>query len=155
MHQSHAELPYQLEDTYILQFGNFYFYEKFVISEIEEGVNFNAEKADMVMKLIVAHYGTCKYLGYISNRINEYTVSKDAWNIFAKSSRFNGYATVPKVKESFWNKFKNIGKISAKNQSFTDLLEAASWLTSLNILIKNKKVQKRYISPLQNRSHIL
>ena len=155
MHKSHADLPYQLEDKYILQFGNFYFYEKFVVSEIDEGINFNEEKADMLVHLIDTHYGKRKRIGYISNRINKYKVSKGVWNIFADSSRFNGYASVAQTKESFWHKVLNSGKISIKNESFTGLLEAASWLTSLNILIKNNRVQKQYIYPGENKSHLL
>lgn len=155
MYSAHATLPYQLEDTYILQFGNFYFYEKFVVSEIEEGVLFNKEKAHMLLDLIHAHYGQNKSLGYISNRVHNYKVSKAAWKAFNEKSLFNAYASIPCVKKSFWTKLLSSDKEAMETQSFDGLFEAASWITSINILIQNKKVAREYISPLQNKNYFL
>ena len=156
MSQGHCELPYKLEDTYILQFGNFHFYEKFVVAEIGEGVTYDAFMVNMVMELINSHYGKRKSIGYISNRINNYTVSRSAWSLFLKNSeRFNGYATVPSDNDTLWNKILNFNKSKFEKANFSTLLEAASWVTSLSILIKNKKLAKKYISPLENRTHFL
>ncbi len=149
-------LPYKLEDTYILPFGNFYFYEKFVVAEIGEGVLYDAHMVNMVLELIDSHYGKRANIGYISHRIHEYTVDKTAWSFFTKRiNRFSGYATVPAHKESFWNKILNVNKTQFEKATFDDLLDAASWITSLGILIKNRKIAKKYISPLKNRTHLL
>ena len=156
MSKGHWELPYKLEDTYILQFGKFYFYEKFVVSEIGENITYDGYMVNMVEDLINSHYGHKKNIGYISNRVNNYIVSKHAWSKFlSNSERFNGYATVPSSKESLWNKMRNINKSKFEKAKFNTLLEAASWVTSLNILLKNKKLAKGYIPPPQNNNHFL
>lgn len=155
MSKSPADLPYQLEDTYILQFGNIYFYEKFVITEIDEGVFFDKNKAILVADIISGHYENRLNIGYISNRVNQYKVGKEAWNVYAERKLFSAYATIPKVKESFWDKLFGFNKNLVESGSFDCLLEAACWITSLNILIKNNKVQKPYISPSRNRTYLL
>lgn len=136
-------LPYNLEDTYILPFGTFYFYKPFVLSEINEGITFDSEMAEMLLELIVTHYGKRKSIGYISHRVNNYNVNKKAWTAFIdQEERFLCYATVPLIKDSIWNKMLLFKADVFKNKKFESLLEAASWVTSLTLLIKNRKLHK-------------
>lgn len=62
-------------------FGNFYFFEKFVLSEINEGVHFDWEMIQEVMNEAVNFYGNEAKIGYISNRINSYSMNPQSWNM--------------------------------------------------------------------------
>lgn len=152
-----SALPYNLEDTYILPFGTFYFYKSFVLSEIEEDITFNANMAEMVLEIINGHYGKKQSIGYISHRKNSYNADKKAWSLFInEESRFSGYATVLPNRNKVWSKFLQFKKGHFENGEFDTLLDAASWVTSLNLLVKNKKIKKfKYISPLKNIAHFL
>lgn len=57
-----------------LPIGNFYFCEKFYLAEIHEGVHLNYEELVDLMEEIVNFYGKDKKLGFISNRINPYSL---------------------------------------------------------------------------------
>lgn len=147
-------LPYTLEDTYILPFGTFYFYEAFVVSEVDTNVVFDKSMTELLLFLVVGHYGAQKHIGYISHRLNNYTVNKNVLSQFlGEEQQFIGFATVPASKESFWSRIKKDG---TKTEQFNSLLEAASWITSLNILIKHKKIKKdSKVIPFRNIAYFL
>ena len=65
-----------------LEFGNFFFCEKFVIGEIFEDIDYSWDKIEMVAMLIVEYYGRQPKLGYISNRINSYSNDPRLWTQF-------------------------------------------------------------------------
>ena len=65
-----------------LEFGNFFFCEKFVIGEIFEDIDYSWDKIEMVAMLIVEYYGSQPKLGYISNRINSYSNDPRLWTQF-------------------------------------------------------------------------
>lgn len=73
--QSKTLAYYKLE----MPFGNFYFCEKFLISEINSGVHFDWTKIQSVVKEIIKFYGTDVKLGYISNRVNSYSIDPQDW----------------------------------------------------------------------------
>lgn len=64
---------------FVAPFGNFYFFEKFVISELNEGIHFDWEKAEVLIKKSIEFYGNKKILGFISNRIHPYSVDPSIW----------------------------------------------------------------------------
>ena len=61
-------------------FGNFYFFETFFFSEIHEGVHFDWDMIQEIMDYVVEFYGTAAKLGYISNRVNSYSMNPQTWN---------------------------------------------------------------------------
>ncbi|APY12261.1 hypothetical protein BWZ22_13950 [Seonamhaeicola sp. S2-3] len=62
-------------------FGNFYFFEKFILSEVNEGFHFDWKMIKEVMEEAVAFYGSDVKLGYISNRVNSYSINPQSWNM--------------------------------------------------------------------------
>ena len=68
----------------ILPFGNFYFFEKFVVSELNEGVHFDWDRVKILSDIIVSHYGRRQDLVYISNRVNSYSIEPQSWLKFDK-----------------------------------------------------------------------
>ncbi|MDO5980700.1 hypothetical protein [Flavivirga spongiicola] len=73
---------YKLE----MPFGNFYFCEKFLISELHAGVHFDWPKIEILAKEIIAFYGKGVKLDYISNRVNSYSNNPQNW---IKIEQFN------------------------------------------------------------------
>ncbi len=152
------QLPYKLEDTYILQFGTFYFYETFVVSEIQKGISFDKKMAEMVIELIDNHYGKEANIGYISNRIYDYSVSTRAWyKFFEIRYRVKAYAIVSQKKQH--PILCALKKLTYKQEKcrYSSLLEAASWLTSLHVLQSSSPEfrQKMKIASLQKRNYFL
>jgi hypothetical protein len=57
-------------------FGDCYIFEKFIVSEISEGVHFDWEKAQIIISRVYEYFGTTHVdLSYISNRINSYSLT--------------------------------------------------------------------------------
>jgi len=67
-----------------LPFGKFYFFEKFVISELHEGVHFDWKRVKILSDLMLSHYGDKKSLIYLSNRVNSYSIEPQSWLKFDK-----------------------------------------------------------------------
>ncbi|GAL68962.1 hypothetical protein [Jejuia pallidilutea] len=67
--------PYKLE----LNFGNYYFCEKFIVSELFEGVHFDWDMVQELIQEIYKFYGEGIKLGYIANRVNAYSIDPQNW----------------------------------------------------------------------------
>ena len=65
-------------------FGDFYFFEKFIVGEIYEGVHFDLIKAIQVVDKIYNHYGQNFKIVYIANRINSYSTDPQSWSKLQK-----------------------------------------------------------------------
>ncbi|WP_053978073.1 hypothetical protein [Mangrovimonas xylaniphaga] len=63
-------------------FGNIYFFDKFILSEINEGVHFDWEKIEEVIAFAMDHYGPNFKIAYISNRVNSYSLDPHSWSRF-------------------------------------------------------------------------
>lgn len=119
---------YKVEMT----FGNFYLFEKFFISEINEGVHFDWEMIKTVMTEVVEFYGTNAKVGYISNRVNSYSMNPQTWDKVRKKYNliFAG-AIVSYNNITFMNASieKQFSKTSIKR--CLSLEEAIQWIKSL------------------------
>ena len=68
-----------------LPFGNFYFFEKFVVSELNQGVHFDWQRVKILSDIMISHYGKeRKDIVYISNRVNSYSIEPQSWLKFDK-----------------------------------------------------------------------
>ncbi|MCF7559968.1 hypothetical protein L3X39_04905 [Sabulilitoribacter multivorans] len=61
-------------------FGNFYFLDKLIVSELNESVHFDWDLIQNIMADAVDYYGKDAQLGYISNRVNSYSMDPHTWN---------------------------------------------------------------------------
>ncbi|MEP5340252.1 MAG: hypothetical protein ABJL44_14865 [Algibacter sp.] len=62
-----------------MPFGNYYLFEHFFVSELNEGVHFDWEKVKLVAKELIAFYGENPRLVFIANRVNGYSVEPQNW----------------------------------------------------------------------------
>lgn len=69
------EIHHLVIETHKLKIGTFYFLDNIVIAEINEGVHLDFKSSEDFFKAAHAFFGTTKPFGYISNRINKFSVS--------------------------------------------------------------------------------
>lgn len=65
--------------TLKMPFGTYYLCEKFFIGELKEGVHFDWKKTELVVQKLIEHYGKDAKIGFISNRINHYSIDPSNW----------------------------------------------------------------------------
>ncbi|WP_452226246.1 hypothetical protein [Lacinutrix cladophorae] len=71
-----------------LDFGVFYFFDSFIISEMNYGIHLCWKKIQQIIKLIQNHYGLDCKIGYISNKVNSYSYDPNLWGKFYKEYDF-------------------------------------------------------------------
>lgn len=72
----------------ILKSGILYFSKHFCISEINEGVHLGFKESQEIMITLVEHYGENLKIGFISNRINSYSIDIREWIKFNEAYDF-------------------------------------------------------------------
>lgn len=118
-----------------MPFGTFYLLENYFISEINEGVHFDWEMIKEIMTEVVEFYGENAKIGYISNRVNSYSMNPQTWvKVQKKYNVIMGGAIVSYNNLSFMNASieKQFSKISIKRCLSLD--EAINWIKSLEEL---------------------
>ncbi|WP_452219773.1 hypothetical protein [Lacinutrix salivirga] len=69
-----SSLRKEFVKSHFLEIGNLFFFKNYVISEVNEGVHFSYSSAKEYILLIAQHYKNHKVLGYISNRVNTFSI---------------------------------------------------------------------------------
>lgn len=84
-----------IRETRRFSFGTFYYFDSLVISEINEGVVFDWEKAQIALDTAQEIYGDEKPLTYISNRVNSYSLIPTDWlKFYTHRNRLLRYCVV-------------------------------------------------------------
>ncbi|WP_299211205.1 hypothetical protein [uncultured Dokdonia sp.] len=136
-----SNLKYELEDVYILSTGVFYFFEDFIISEINEGVHFNWEAAQDVIELALNHYGRESKISYISNRIYSYSIEPQDWLKFFKSRHtLRAFAVVTYSRSGLINVMMEKLFFKSKIKTFKDLYDATDWVSKYQPTIRKKSM---------------
>ena len=123
-------------------FGNFYLLDTFFISEINEGIHFDWNMIKDVMDEIITLYKKDIKLGYISNRINSYSLDPHTWNqVDIEYNAIIAGAIVTYNEMTFMNATleKRFYKKSIKRCASLD--EAVEWISNLKEF-KNSQVSK-------------
>ena len=132
-----------IKDVHVSQNGNYYFFEGFIIGEINEGVTYTWKSAQDIIKAAYEFYGEDISICYITNRVNEYSVNPSDWFKFFKSNHsLNGYAIVSKSEIGWVNSIIERMFLSIKVERFTDLYEAIEWAKGKNKEVNKKKGNK-------------
>ncbi|AUS06802.1 hypothetical protein [Pseudotamlana carrageenivorans] len=121
---------YKLE----LPFGNFYLCEKFIISEIHEGVHFDWNKIMLATKDIIGYYGGDAKVAYISNRVNSYSTDPQDWaNVTENTTQITATAIVSYSSMSELNASleKHFAKLDM--ETCNSLEEAITWVMNLKV----------------------
>ncbi|WP_034039988.1 hypothetical protein [Wocania ichthyoenteri] len=120
--------PFKLE----MPFGNYYFFEKFIVGELFESIHFDWKKAELLIAEVLNFYGEHAQLGFIANRINHYSVDPQNWVKLEKKYNFiSASAIVMYNMSTYMNASieKQFAKKSIKR--CTSLHEAIEWIINL------------------------
>ncbi len=117
---------------YTLDIGTFYFYDHFLISEVNEGEFLNFDKATKLFLTAKEHYGNNIPFVYITNRINSYSFEPTAH--FKSTKLFpnlRGYGIV--TYDSINNKIASLERsfLDVPTKIFDNLEEAILWVDEL------------------------
>jgi len=117
-------------------FGDFFFFDGFVVSEIKEGIVFSWEHARSILDEVSEFYGEAvsgHHIIYISNRIHEYNVKPVDWLRFTMFAfKLKGYAVIARSSIEKRNARLEAMFIPAKFKIFPNVFEAIQWVTQLN-----------------------
>ncbi|MAZ72546.1 MAG: hypothetical protein CMC70_05300 [Flavobacteriaceae bacterium] len=112
-------------------FGEFYLFEKFIVSEINEGVHFDWEKAEILINRVHEYFGTTEVeINYLSNRVHSYSVTAQDWlKFYQERHTVDRVAIVAYEKKGFLS--VQLEKMFTKSnyKTFNSLEEAVEWLS--------------------------
>ena len=118
-----------------LPFGTFYFCEKIFISELNEGIHFSWKMIKKVIDEIYKFYGSKPNLGYISNRINSYSMDPRSWDrVHNKYDFIIASAIVSYNNLTFMNATLEKHFSSKSIKRCEHLSEATDWILNLKEL---------------------
>lgn len=136
---NNSSLANEANYIYNLNFGNFYFYDNFIISEINEGEIIGKDAGLKFLDLINKHFGNNNPYGLISHRV--YSYSTNLFELLQISNQFKFLVTYSVVTYSdFALKNFELEKhiLEFKGESFISLEDAIEWTKKeVNNLIKN------------------
>lgn len=120
-----------------LPFGNFYFFEYFLISEVNEGVHFTWDQGMKVFDLAKKHYGENGKVAYISNRIYSYSLHAQDWLKF-----FNKYNNIDALAIITYSKIGLMNIVLEKIFSKVPIKKFQSLEGAIDWVMQPKKAQK-------------
>lgn len=116
----------------IFSFGNFYLCNNFFIAELSEGEDFDWKKIELVISKVIEFYGNDIKLGYISNRINSYSLDPHSWD---KAHKKHGIVVASAIVcyTDFTYKNASLEKLFSKKsiKRCINLDEAIHWIKNL------------------------
>lgn len=119
----------QLKNTYTFDNGTIYFYEDLVISEIKEGVHLPAEDLLTFFEFVMENFKTP--FGYISHRINSYSIDPKIYSMLPQHSLMKGIAVVSENKFSSLNAHVEKNFYNGRYELFTNIEAAINWLDTI------------------------
>lgn len=117
-------------------FGVFYFCDKYIISEVYEDLHVEWEYIEILINEVFKFYGESPILGYISNRVNDYSIDPQNWvKILDKYDNFLVASAVITYNRSSY-KIATLEKHFSQNRlrRFTSLDEAINWMENVKEL---------------------
>lgn len=137
-----SNLAHLIKDVHVSNNGIYYFFDSYIIAEINEGVTYTWDSAQDIIKAAYEFYGKESSICYITNRVNKYAVNPSDWLKFFKNEHdLNGYAIVSKSEIGWANSIIERMFLSTKVDRFTDLYDAVNWAKQ-----KNEEAKKINVS---------
>ncbi|MFD2565384.1 hypothetical protein [Aquimarina rubra] len=126
------DITRKLVRKHILDIGSFYFYDHFLISEMNEGVTVDYDKATKLLLLIKDYYGNNIPFVYITNRVNSYSFEPTAHFKSAKLfPNLKGYGAI--IYDSINNKIASLEQsfLNVPTKIFDNVEDAVQWVNEL------------------------
>jgi hypothetical protein len=115
-------------------FGDYYFFDGFIVSEIKEGVDFSWDNAKIIIDEAANYYNTSgNDIVYISNRIFKYKIQPVHWLKFSMHAyTLKGYGIVTTNEIANRNAKFESTFVRSKFQIFNDVFQAIQWAAAIN-----------------------
>lgn len=128
-----SQLAQKILKKLSLPYGSFYFFEHFIVSEINEDVVFTWELAQPVINEAVEFYDNRgSKIIYLSNRIYRYSVKPVDWlKFFSYSFQLRGYAVISMSSIARRNGKLESLFIPSKFNTFDNIDDAVNWAHEL------------------------
>lgn len=138
MHSKYRSLDKLKNSTYYKEalhelnysFGDYYLFENFVVSEINEDVQYTWKNhgKKVVEEIFALYDNNGESLIYITNRINNYAVMPTGWITFFKDNyQLKGYGIVCYTQKGYENALLEKTFLKTKVKPFRSLNEAIEW----------------------------
>ncbi|MFD0861398.1 STAS/SEC14 domain-containing protein [Sungkyunkwania multivorans] len=120
---------------YSLSFGKIKVFDDYIIAEIFEGINLDTALNEILLDICSAHFPKRPF-GYISNRVNSYSVDPTVYKYTAKNSNLVAIAVV--ASGELKKLSANIEKLffDREFEYFEEIDEAKEWIEHI---IKSEK----------------
>ncbi len=116
----------------VLKMGVLYISEDYCVSEINEGIQIGIEESQEVIMNLVNFYGENLIIGFVSNRINSYSINLREWLKLTNNDNFVINTAIVVYDDLNYNA-ATIEKELTKNslRRFHTLNEAIQWIINL------------------------
>ncbi len=123
----------RLLEKYSSEAGTYFFYDHYIIAEINEGTKLTIEQTNKLLPLINKHYGDSTPFGYISNRINSYSISplNHLQCPGISMPNFKGFAAVTYTRISKMTTEIEEKFVKTPFKQFSNLDEAIEWISKI------------------------
>jgi hypothetical protein len=114
-------------------FGVFYFFENFIVAEINEGEHFSYLKAKEIIDSCYKYYGNNPKIAYVSNRVNSYSLELTLYSKMKRDGHQLIVASAVIIYDQIGLKIATLEKSFSKHslkRCYT-LDEAIVWVSSL------------------------
>jgi len=111
-------------------FARLNFYEHFVITEMHEGIDLDENIVDVMIQFAIDFYGK-KPFGYISNRVNSYSVNPVIYFKISKIDNLAAFAVVSTKMIVTYNVQIEKAFMTRPYELFDNLDEAVNWVKQL------------------------
>ncbi|WP_420574226.1 hypothetical protein [Kordia sp.] len=129
----------KLKDIYTFESGKLYLYDDLIIGEIKEGVHVNSETLMSFFEFFHENYKIP--FGYISYRVNSYSIDPQVYKMLPENHLLKGIAVVSDQKFSSLNAHVEKSFYQGRYELFTTLSAAVNWLdTIIPLQTKNTNI---------------
>lgn len=112
--------------------GIYYFFDRYIVTEMNEGIHFDWTVAKKLIDLAYIHYGKDIKVVYISNRINDYTIAPKDWlTFYYERHHLEAIAIVAYTKIGLMNVVLEKIFNQTRFKKFIALDDAINWALSL------------------------
>lgn len=120
--------------------GDFFIFDTFIVSEIYEGVSFDWNAAQEVIETVYDFHDSREIrVGYLSNRINSYSLYPQDWMKFFKNRhQLSCVAILSEDNTRRSNSMLEKLFIKTKLKNFSDLDRAIAWVKKNSDLTNNR-----------------
>ncbi|MFK7750023.1 MAG: STAS/SEC14 domain-containing protein [Kordia sp.] len=125
----------KLRDIYTFERGKLYLYDDLVIGEINEGVHISSETLLSFFEFFHENYKVP--FGYISHRINSYSIDPQVYKMLPENNLLKGIAVVSDQKFSSLNAHVEKNFYNGHYELFTTINTAVNWLDTIALHEKN------------------